>query len=151
MKIKALIFTIILSGCVQNNYTKQQSALIIFKTPSFKYADMGFIDENSKELRLQIYAVGQALMKLKITEDRICMSTLKCMSPYQFNKEVLDKSYPKNILSNIFRGKAIFDRIGLKKVSNGFIQKINTISYKVIGKKIIFRDTAHHILIKIKR
>jgi hypothetical protein len=95
-------------------------------------------------------------MKLNISNKKICMSELECMSPKRFNKEVLSSNYPKDILSNIFRGKAIFDKIGFKKISNGFSQKINnknryTITYKVVGKKIIFRDKLNNILIKIKR
>jgi len=155
-KIKVLILVFLLSGCVQNNYTKQNSALIVFKTPSFKYADMGFIYESPTNIKLEIYAIGQALMKLNISDKQICMSTLKCMKPKNFNKKVLSINYPKNILSNIFRGKAIFDKIGFKKKKRGFEQKISkkdiyNISYKVFGKTIIFRDKLNNILIKIKR
>ena len=155
-KIKVLILVFLLNGCVQNNYTQQNSALIVFKTPTLKFADMGFIYQNPTNIKLEIYAIGQALMKLNISNKQICMSRLKCMSPKTFNKEVLNINYPQNILSNIFRGKAIFDKIGLKKKKRGFEQKIFQkgkfdISYKVIGKKIIFRDKLNNILIKIKR
>ena len=96
----------------------------MFKTPTFKYADMGFIYENRSEVKAEIYGSGQALMTLKITESSVCMSLLECMSKRSFNKSVLSSMYPNEILDNIFRGKPIFKEKNLQKNRNGFTQNI---------------------------
>jgi len=146
----------LLSACVPKNYVTQNSALIIFKTPTFKYADMGFIYENEEEIKVEIYSSGQALMSLEISETTVCMSLLECMGKNAFNTEVLSSMYPEDILENIFRGKAIFNAEGLEKNRNGFTQKIikegkYNIDYSVLNNEVIFRDTINTILIKIKK
>ncbi|MDQ7047767.1 MAG: hypothetical protein Q9M39_09245 [Sulfurovum sp.] len=135
---------------------KQNTALIVFKTPTFKYADMGFIYENREEVKAEIYGNGQALMVLKISKSNICMSLFECMGKKSFNKAVLSALYPNEILDDIFRGKVIFDGLGLTKSSHGFTQKIvkenkYNIHYNVLNNAIIFRDTINTILIRIKK
>ena len=128
----------------------------MFKTPTFKYADMGFIYENRDEIKVEIYGSGQALMTLEISEASVCMSLLECMSKSSFNKKVLSSRYPEDILENIFRGKPVMQGEGLEKNRNGFTQKIikedkYNIHYSVLNKQIVFRDTMNAILIKIKK
>jgi len=143
-------------GCASKAYLKQDSALIVFKTPTFKYADMGFIYENEEEVKVEIYGSGQALMSLRISEGSVCMSLLECMSKERFNAQVLHETYPKDILDNIFRGKQIFSGEGLDKKRNGFTQQIAkedkyAIQYTVLNNEITFRDTINAILIKVKK
>ena len=160
MKIRSILVAFItlffLGACAQKQYIKQNSALIVFKTPTFKYADMGFVYENSDEVKVEIYGSGQAMMKLMISQDKVCMSLLECMSKEEFNQRVLNASYPKDVLEEIFRGDPLFDGKGLEKNRNGFTQKIikedkYNIDYSVLNKQIIFRDTMNEILIKIKK
>ncbi len=86
-----------LSACMPKHYVTQNTALIIFKTPTFKYADMGFIYENEEEVKAEIYSSGQALMSLEISETSVCMSLLECMGKSAFNKEVLKNRCTKMI------------------------------------------------------
>jgi hypothetical protein len=84
------------------------------------------------------------------------MSLFECMGKKRFNQEVLSAFYPDEILDDIFRGKAIFNGVGVTKNSNGFTQKIikenkYNIDYSVLKNEIIFRDTINTILIKIKK
>jgi hypothetical protein len=146
----------LLSACMPKHYVTQNAALIIFKTPVFKYADMGFIYENKEEVKAEIYSSGQPLMSLEISESSVCMSLLECMGKSIFNKEVLSAQYPEDILENIFRGKAIFNGESLEKNRNGFTQKITKegkydIDYSVLNNEIVFRDTINTVLIKIKK
>lgn len=143
-------------GCASKSYLKQDSALIVFKTPTFKYADMGFIYENEEEVKVEIYGSGQALMSLNISGDSVCMSLLECMSKERFNKQVLHETYPKDILENIFRGKQIFSGQGFVQKGNGFTQHIikqdkYSIHYHVLNNEITFRDRINAILIKVKK
>jgi hypothetical protein len=151
-----LMASFLLGACAPKEYVKQNSAFIMFKTPTFKYADMGFIYENEEEIKVEIYGSGQALMSLEISETSVCMSLLECMSKSTFNKEVLSGMYPEDILENIFRGKPLFNGIGLEKKGTGFTQKIvkkdkYNIDYIVLNNEIIFRDTINTILIKVKK
>ena len=147
---------LLLTACGKTPYLKENSALIVFKTPTFKYADMGFIYEKRDEVKAEIYGSGQALMSLKITDSSVCMSLFECMSRENFNKTVLSSLYPNDILENIFRAKPIFSGLSLQKNSNGFTQRLikqnkYDIHYKVLNNEIIFRDTINSILIKIKK
>ena len=144
------------TACGTQPYKQENSAFIIFKTPTFRYADMGFVYENSDEIKAEIYGSGQALMSLTIRQDRVCMSLLECMSKETFNAQILYASYPKDILENIFRGKPIYGGKNFKKSSSGFTQKIISqnkynIQYTVLNNEIVFRDTINHVYIKVKK
>jgi len=159
MKYKILFFLISLSfffnACASQPYLKENSAFIVFKTTTQKYADMGFIYKNNSEVKLEVYSSGQALVTLKVTDNLVCMSTLACVSKENFNKDVLATTYPKDILDNIFRGKPIFAGTNMKKVFNGFTQKvvkhnIYNINYSVLNGNTIFVDNINNIVIKVK-
>lgn len=154
--VSLLMMGFLFSSCAPKEYVKQNSAFIMFKTPTFKYADMGFIYENEEEVKVEIYGSGQALMSLEISETSVCMSLLECMGKSTFNKEVLSDMYPEDILENIFRGKPLFNGLGLEKKGDGFTQRIikkdkYNIEYNVLNNQIIFRDTINTILIKVKK
>ena len=151
-----LLLGVLLSACTTKEYTKQESVFIVFKTPTFKHADLGFIYENNEAIKVEIYGSGQALMSLNISNDTVCMSLLECMNHQSFNKNILFSGYPDGIIGNIFRGKEVFLGKNLTKTRNGFTQKIMkegkyNIDYRVLNKQILFRDTINDILIKVKR
>ena len=151
-----LFFSLLFVACATPTYTKQESAFIVFKTPAFKHADLGFIYENDTQTKVEIYSNGQALLSLTVGEEHICMSSFECLDKKSFNQKVLSKYYLEDILSNIFRGKAIFSGEKQQKIRNGFTQKIfkqgkYDIEYRVFNKQIVFRDTMNNILIKITR
>lgn len=151
-----LLFVALLSGCATTEYTKQESIFMVFKTPTFKHADLGFMYENTEDMKVEIYSNGQAVMALEIGKENICMSLLECMKKKSFNKEVLSAYYPIDILSHIFRGQKIFSGKNLIKTRNGFTQILTktgeyNINYSVLNKQIIFRDKMNNIFIKVKR
>jgi hypothetical protein len=146
----------VLGGCADKVYSKQESAFIVFKTPTVKHADLGFIYEGNDGLKVELYSAGQAVMALEITETSVCMSLLECMGKKSFNAEVLSSAYPESILDNIFTGKSIFHGQNKQTTRNGFTQHIRQankydINYSVLNNETIFRDTMNQILIKIKR
>ena len=155
--IALLVAILFLSGCTESQPQpkRTQSALIVWKSPSFRYADMGFISDSGRELQAEIYGSGSALMRLKINGDSICMSRFKCMSKERFNRELLSAHYPNDTLENIFRGKPIFSGKALIKKRNGFTQKIKKshayqIEYSVLNNQTVFRDTINKIMIKVR-
>ena len=144
------------SACVEQSYTKQESVFVVFKTNTFKYADLGFIYEGKTAMKLEMYSNAQALNTLTIDEDNVCLSLLECMDKERFNQEVLSTYYPKDILRHILLGKAIFAGQNRINIRNGFTQRLSkanqyAINYKVLNNQIIFHDTINHISINIKR
>ncbi len=151
-----IALTLLLSACTTQTYTKQTSIFIVFKTPTFKHADLGFIYENDEALKVEIYGSGQAILSLEVGKDNICMSLLECLDKKSFNEKVLNEHYPIDILSNIFRGKAIFAGKNMFQLSNGFSQKLDKVGqydirYSVLNKHILFHDIINDISIKVKR
>ncbi len=157
-KIILTITILLVGGCSGKNIVQeknQESAFIILKTPKIKYADMGFIYRGDSFTKVEIYQMGQPIMRLTINGMNICLSTLKCMEKRDFNREMLIASYPDTLLENIFRGKPIFKGKNLKKESNGFTQNIEkkgkySIKYKVNGDNKIFHDIRNHIKIEVR-
>lgn len=150
----SLFLSFYLSGCAQTEPQKTQTAMIVWKSPSFRYADMGFISDYQKSLKVEIYGSGSALMRLEINDHTICMNRYRCMPKGQFNSRFLSASYPDTILEHIFRGKPIFDGESLSRKRNGFTQNIKKsnlyeIAYSVLNNQIIFRDTINQIVIKV--
>lgn len=151
--LSLLVF--LLSACAQPKPYQTHSAFIVWKSPSFRYADMGFISDDGRTLKVEIYGSGTALMRLKIGEQSICMSQFECMSKGDFNQKLLSPHYPEDTLENIFRAKPIFDGAGLTQKRNGFTQKIKKnqayeIEYSVLNNQTVFRDTINKILIKVR-
>jgi len=151
-----LIMSVILSACATTEYTSQKSVFIVFKTPTFKVADLGFMYENKEEIKVEMYSNGQAIMALSLGKETICMSMFECMDKKSFNKSVLSAAYPVDILSKIFRAKPIFNAKNMNKTRNGFTQQLMKkaqydINYSVLNNHVIFRDTINDILIKVKR
>ena len=134
---------LILSGCVgaMPEYHSSNSSFIIFKTPTIRYADQGFVSHASSETKVEIYGNGQALMRLRMTPSQVCMSSMACMSNSEFNKKVLNANYPDDTIENIFNGKEIFGGEGLEQTENGFVQHIKGgIEYEVFGDNVKFTD-----------
>jgi len=150
------IIALLITACTSKEYSKQESVFIVFKTPALKYADLGFIYENSDEMKVEMYSSGQAVMALEISASSVCMSFLQCMGKKSFNEKVLSRYYPTTILDHIFKGQEIFSGQNRIKRRNGFTQTLvdegkYNINYSVLNKQIIFRDTINDILIKVKR
>ncbi|CAA6823045.1 MAG: Putative lipoprotein [uncultured Sulfurovum sp.] len=142
-------------ACTGKDAKKQESALIVMKTKTIKFSDMGFIYSNALGVKVEVYAAGQPLLDLNINAENICLSLLKCMDKQQFNEEVLVAEYPSTLLENIFKAKPIFSRKNFKEIEGGFEQQISKedvydISYSVVSGKRIFRDKINKILIKVR-
>lgn len=150
------MFLLLLTGCAPKQFHTQNSAFILFKTPTVKYADMGFIYENNRSVKVEIYSSGNAGSSIEVKEDRICLSLLECMGSAAFNREVLSSYYPEDTLRQLFRGKPIFGKEGYEENSNGFTQTLSDagkydIHYSVLKNETKFVDKMNAITIKLKR
>ena len=144
----------IFHGCTAQ-INKEESAFIILKTATIKYADMGFIRDSSYKINIEMYTAGQPLVNIEINALNVCMSTFECMTKQDFNTKILNKFYPETLLENIFRAKPIFNGEGLTQTVEGFTQNIRNemrydITYSVASGERVFRDTINKILIKVR-
>ncbi|MDQ7086130.1 MAG: hypothetical protein Q9M36_15005 [Sulfurovum sp.] len=151
-----ILALILFTGCSTQPYTKQESLFVVFKTPSLKHADLGFLYENTQTVKLEMYSNGQAIKALEIKHERICLGQWECLDKQGFNREILSADYPKDILENIFRGQVIFGGKNRQDTGNGFTQSIikkdkYQITYSVFNTQIVFHDTINAISIKLQR
>ena len=63
----------IFNACTGVQLEKQESAFIVIKTPTVKYADMGFISNSASKIKVAIYGAGQPLMNLEINGMTVCL------------------------------------------------------------------------------
>ena len=122
--LKYISVMLIFVGCSFTQPKLSQSATILLKTPSMKFYDKGFISTYEDHTQVQIFSAGALVLNLDIYDDRICQSTFECLSLKEFNKQNLDASYDEHFIKDLFDKKE---------------------------KKVLFRDKANGILIKITR
>jgi len=133
----------------------QEGVFVVWKSPAMKYADQGFLYHEGAKLKLEIYASGQAVMKLTVTPTQVCSGAL-CMNKKEFNIRYLSGYYPERLLEEVLTGRPVFGGEGMKKKDHGFTQRIGKtgfydIEYSVLNGSVVFRDTINDILIKIER
>jgi len=86
MKKRTILFIssalMTINGCVGSmpEYQTSKGTMIVFKTPTMRYADQGFVSTASGETKVEIYGSGQAVMRLRITPTQVCVSKMACMS-----------------------------------------------------------------------
>ncbi len=108
------------TACATKQPKITSSHTIIIKTPKMKFYDKGFISKYEDFIHLEIFQVGNVVLDLKIYKDKICQSTLECISSKEFNRKYLHNSYKDDFLYNLFSQKKI-----------NFKDKINNILIKV--------------------
>lgn len=116
----SLIFLLILTGCSYKQPVSSRGATIIFKTPTLKFYDKGFIERYEDRVRLTVLNLGTVAVDMTIYEDRVCKNVISCYDGDTFNDTFLDKSYEKDFLYNLL----IQDDIYFKDQKNGILIKV---------------------------
>jgi len=119
-KYLILIFAFIFVSCASKVPVKTSSATVVFKTPSMKFYDKGFINKYDDFIELNILNLGKSVLYLKIYKDEVCQSAFKCMSSKEFNSNYLNASYEDDFLYRLFSNKIVYHK-----------DKINNILIKV--------------------
>ncbi len=153
--LSLLLIGLFFTGCLEQKAVSQEGIFVVWKSPGMKYADQGFLYKGKKRLRLEIYANGQAALRLAVTPTQVCTGAL-CLDAKEFNRRYLSAEYPEQTLWEILQGKEIFGGEGLTKRAEGFTQHIKktghyTIDYSVLNGSIVFRDKINAITIKIQK
>ncbi len=110
-----------LAGCTYKQPKTTQSATIVFKTPSLKFHDKGFIERYQDNVRLTILNLGVVVTDMTIYKDKVCKNFALCFDGATFNEKFLDKSYDQDFMYNLFTQKDI-----------NFKDKVHGILIKVI-------------------
>ncbi len=146
MRYLILILAIAFGACTKQP-TPELPVAVIFKFPAFKVAGSGFLQ---KGRRLELYSASRPLLDLRLGK-RICLNR-QCISYKMFNKKILSSSYPPTLIKNILGFQPIFGGQNRRTIAGGFEQRFDNLGiiYKVYKKTLLFKDTKHHIFIKIK-
>ena len=97
-----------------------KSATIIFKTPSVKFYDKGFVEKYDEKVHLSIFNIGIPVFSLDIYENKICQGAFSCLDGAEFNKQILSPEYKKDFLYNLFKS----ENINFKDLENGIFIKV---------------------------
>jgi hypothetical protein len=119
-KIIIIAIFLFFSGCSSKAPLASKSSVVLFKTPVMKFYDKGFVNYFGDHIHLQVFAVGNVVLDLKIYENKICQSTFRCMDAKQFNAQYLHTSYKEDFLYNLFLQKNIYH----KDRKNGILIKV---------------------------
>jgi len=152
MRYIVIILALLFVGCSTKEYKQTKAKVIIIKTKQLKFADVGYIENSSDAVLLELFIAGKPVKKIEINH-LICIDKW-CNTKSAFNSSYLNAAYPDDILQHIILGKAIFNSLNKSTNSSGFIQKIKNkdmdITYIVTNKEIYFKDRQNHIIFKIK-
>ena len=120
IKFSVLILVVVFfTSCASKKPIKSSGAVIIFKTPSMKFYDKGFVKIFEEYINLQIYNSGVVALNLDIYKKEICKGFLQCMQAKEFNKTYLSDTYEDEFLYKLFSSKKIYFK---DKVNNVFIK-----------------------------
>jgi len=143
----------LLSACAPIQYEKNESSLIVIKTPKLKFADLGYVRKNRDQVRVDLFTAGQQVQSIEINH-LVCVDD-GCLSKSAFNKDYLDSSYPDDLILDILLARPIFEKASLQKTESGFMQKLKSTQYNIIYKiengNIYFKDKQNRLLIKISK
>lgn len=147
------VSVLLLGGCAMHSYGPAEVRIVTFKTPKFRFSDMGYLRYGTDAVELDLYSGGQPVRRFEIGE-RICVDE-GCMERSDFNREYLSAGYPDDLLLHIVRGSVIFEGEGRRLTADGFEQQIQNrmydLEYRVGSDGILFRDHDNHILIRIRK
>lgn len=150
----SLLALLVLSGCGARPFVQTDVATIVLKTPKLRFADTGYIRQNTELVALELFSAGQAVGKFEIG-TLVCVDGEGCMRKSSFNAEYLSAEYPDTLMENILRSNPIYDGQNLVEDLHGFEQNISKdgvdIRYKVTDRQIYFKDRKNSVLIKIKK
>jgi len=113
-----IIFTFL--GCFESKPIVSKSSIVIFKTPSLKFYDKGFITKYNNKINLQVYSAGQVGLDLTIYKDQVCQSRFECIDGKEFNTKYLSANYSEDFLYNLF----MQDKIYFKDKKNKILIKV---------------------------
>jgi len=152
-KIILLFVTIFLIGCSQKAPFKSSTAYyVVMKNAQIAVADTGFIKKDEHRLNLQLFSASTPIFNLHVKDD-ICVE-YTCVSKKKFNLDFFGVSHYDDFLEDLLNLKPIYSKKNLKKIENGFEQKIKTanfnITYRVKSGNLYFKDRKNRILIKLK-
>lgn len=90
--------TLFFYGCGYKQPLESRSATILLKTPAIKIHDKGFIIRHNDSFGLSVYSLGNAILDLTITKEKICKGFLQCFDGKTFNEKFLAPTYSDDFM-----------------------------------------------------
>jgi hypothetical protein len=148
-----VVVALFFAGCTyKTQYEFSKPYYVVIKNSKIALADTGFIKKSKDRLNLQLFTAGTPIFELDIKSD-VCLGYI-CLKRENFNTEFFGYSHYKSFIDELFNLKPIYDKKNLKKIQNGFEQKIKTasydITYRVKNGNLYFKDRKNRVLIKLK-
>ncbi len=148
-----LVVLLFFTGCAYKTpYASSKPYYVVIKNSSIAVADTGFIKKDEGRFNLQLFSASTPVFDLHVDSD-VCLG-FRCISKRSFNKEFFGAYHYEEFIDNLLNLQPIYDRINLKKLKNGFEQKIKTesydITYRVQNENLYFKDRKNRVLIKLK-
>ena len=148
-----LVLLLFFTGCAfKTPYKSSKPYYIVIKNSKIALADTGFIKKDDGRLNLQLFTAGTPVFDLHVKND-VCLDYI-CLKRKNFNREFFGNRHYDSFIDELFNLKPIYSKKNLKKIANGFEQKIKTdsydITYRVEGENLYFKDRKNKILIKLK-
>lgn len=148
--ISTVFILLTLTGCFNlehpNKIVKEH---LVFKSKKIKYSDITYIYYYDDYVKLNIYSLSGEKFHFSIYDDEACQRFCEKIS--KFYKNEFGVIYRSDTLYNVLNAKPIYGSLFLKKVRDGFVQKIATkrynIVYKVSLKEVVFKDIQNKIII----
>lgn len=154
IRLTFLICTLLIFlGCSQKIQIQSSlAAVIVIKNSQIALADTGFVNYAQDAIELQIYKASTVVFELLVRDD-VCLDGY-CMKKSAFNRRFFGYKHYENFLDDILHSKQIYDGKGLKKISNGFEQKLLSedydLHYRVQAGQIYLKDKKNAVLLKLR-
>lgn len=147
MRYLFFVIFIFFSACsIKNIKSNSQSVFVNINTDLIKTNDQGFLYKNNKNIKLELYKLGQLFFLVNIN-NKICINKI-CYDKKIFNKKFFKKQYYDTLLEDILNKKAIYNGKNLIKTSCGFTQEIDDIKYMICNDEIYFKNKNSKFIIK---
>jgi len=149
-----LVTLFLFSGCaLKHEINSSQAYLVTIKNPDMALSDTGFLNRGKDYTNVQIFAAGNALFNLEITENTICLNG-RCFDKVSFNQEFFHQKHYATFMEEIINHQPLYGGMQLHKTATGFEQELDLpqshIHYNVDGETLLFKDTKNSILIRLK-
>lgn len=126
----SLFLGLFLSACAsKSSFNNSKSVFITIKTPQIKQQEAGFLYTEGEMVRLEIYKLGQPIVKLEVATLSCLNGT--CAPKMMLNEKLFKNAHYDGFLSDILRAKPLYSGKNLVKTKCGFTQQIAEKAYEI--------------------
>ena len=153
-KIFVLILVLLFCSCAsKSNFSHSKAVFVSMKSAKLKFSEAGFVYNNDKIIKLELYKLAQPIITLDIYSSFICLNKI-CTSKKSFNKNIFGYQHYDDFINDIFNSKPIYNGENIIKTNCGFTQNIKNhnydINYEICHKNTMLKDQKNKTIFSIK-